>query len=319
MKKRALVVGSVAFDVIFDIHGKLQDEILIENGKLGRQNLMFTAKERRQFFGGTGANISYGLGLLHAKPLLFSVAGNDFSGQFSKHLEKSGVTLRIVEEKGWTATFYGMSDTLNQQIGVYQPNAYKNIDSVSLSQSLSASDFKEIGVAIFSAGTGKSIHKHIKELRQKKGSDAVIIFDPGQVISVFYNKKLLEETAKLADIFIGNEIEFKQLETILGYSHSKLLHKGLRAVIKTQGERGSTIYEKNRTTHVKSVEPSKTIETTGAGDAYRAGLIYGILKKLDLESACRIGAYLGSKCVETVGGQAYKINLREIQKLFLRN
>src|SRR3989344_6976365 len=109
-RTRALVVGSVAFDLIFGIHAKIQDEILVDkNGKLGRQNLMFSAKTREHFWGGTGGNISYGLGLLSKKPLLFSLAGQDFSGSgFEPRLKKAGVDSRVVvDTKGWTATFYG--------------------------------------------------------------------------------------------------------------------------------------------------------------------------------------------------------------------
>ena len=315
MKKRALVVGSVAFDMIFGIHGKIQDEILVEkDGTLGRQNLMFTAKTREHFWGGTGGNIAYGLGLLNTNPLLFSLAGKDFDGSgFGPHLKAVSVDSRVViDKKSWTAIFYGMSDELGQQIGVYQPNAYEGIDAIPLSKTLSKRDLASVGVAIFSAGTGKSIYRHMKELRGRLGKNVIIIFDPGQVISIFYDKKLLEATLKLADIFIGNEVECKQLKTILGYSHAKLLNQGLRAVIQTNGERGSVIYEKNRATVIKAVKPKKIVETTGAGDAYRAGLIYGILKGFDLPSACRIGAYMGAKNVETVGGQAYNINIDDI-------
>ena len=245
-KRRALVVGSVAFDVIFEIYGKIQDEILIENGALGRQNLMFVAKEKKHFFGGTGGNISYGLGKLGIKPLLFSLAGKDFEGEFKNHLTRAGIDVRVaVKKDAWTATFYGMSDEKTQQIGVYQPNAYEAIDKISLSETISKKDLAGVGVAIFSAGTGKSILRHMRELRDNLGGKVVIIFDPGQVISVFYDKKLLEQTLKLVDVFIGNEVECKQLKTILGYSHAKLLNQGLRAVIQTNGERGSVIYEKN--------------------------------------------------------------------------
>lgn len=307
-KDKALVVGSVAFDLIFNIRGKIQDEILVENGQLGRQNLMFTAKAKEHYFGGTGANIAYGLGLLGNQPLLFSLVGQDFLGDFSKHLTQVGVDLRVVvKPKEWTATFYGMSDEQTQQIGVYQPNAYEQIDSLSLAKTLSPKDLAQVGVAIFSAGTGKSIYKQMKELRQKLGKQVVIIFDPGQVISVFYNKKLLEQTLALADIFIGNEIEFKQLEAILGYTHDKLLHRGLRAVIQTLGAKGSMIYEKTGQTQIKAVKAKKVLETTGAGDAYRAGLIHGLLQGLTLPEACRLGAYLGAQNVATKGGQNYRI------------
>lgn len=316
-RRRALVVGSVAFDVIFGIHGKIQDEILIENGKLGRQNLMFVAKEKKNYFGGTGGNISYGLAKLGMKPLLFSVAGKDFEGDFSKHLNQVGVDVRVkVEKSGWTATFYGMSDEETQQIGVYQPNAYEAIDKVSVTEMISKKDFDDVGVAIFSAGTGKSIYKHMKEVRDLRGKDVCVIFDPGQVISIFYDKPLLEKTLKLADIFIGNEVECKQLETILGYGYKKLLDSGLKAVIQTNGEQGSVLHEKENVTEIKAIKPKKVVETTGAGDAYRAGLIYGILNGKTLIDSCNVGAYMGAQNVETFGGQSYNVLINDVEEKF---
>ncbi|KKW10231.1 MAG: PfkB domain protein [Parcubacteria group bacterium GW2011_GWA2_49_9] len=318
---RPLVVGSIAFDLIFPIHGKIQDEILVEkNGKLGRQNLMFTAKTKESFFGGTGGNISYGLGLLGKKPMLFSLAGKDFRGEFETHLTESGVDSRVaVDEKGWTATFYGMSDELGQQIGVYQPNAYEKVHTLPLSKTISPKDFKDIGAAIFSAGTGMSILRHMKEVREKCGKDVTIIFDPGQVISIFYDKKLLEETLALADIFIGNEVECKQLQTILGYTHEKLLAKGLSAVIETLGEKGSILYEHDvlarkhgrafvlKETFVQPVKAGGVVEATGAGDAYRAGMIAKLLEGKNLKEACTFGAKVASRSVAYRGGQTYSL------------
>mgnify|MGYP001606354103 FL=1 len=307
-RTRPLVVGSVAFDLIFGIHGKIQDEILVEkNGKLGRQNLMFTAKTREHFWGGTGGNIAYGLGLLKAKPILFSLAGADFEGSgFGPHLKRAGVDSRVViDKKGWTAVFYGMSDELGQQIGVYQPNAYEKIDSLSLAKTISPKDCSELGVAIFSAGTGKSIYRHMKETRVRCGKEITIIFDPGQVISVFYDKTLLERTLALADIFIGNEVECRQLQTILGYSHSKLLARGLSAVIETLGEQGSVIYERGRTTRISATRARKIVEATGAGDAYRAGLIAKLLEGKNLKEACEFGSKIAALSIGKRGGQTY--------------
>ena len=307
-RTRALVVGSVAFDMIFGIHGKIQDEILVEkDGTLGRQNLMFTAKTREHFWGGTGGNIAYGLGLLKKKPLLFSLAGMDFDGSgFGPHLKKADVDSRVVvNPKSWTAIFYGMSDELGQQIGVYQPNAYEKIHTIPLSKTISAKDFKEVGVAIFSAGTGLSILRHMKETREKCGKDTLIIFDPGQVISIFYDKALLEKTLALADIFIGNEVEIQQLQKILCYDMSALLTTGIKAVIETLGEKGSVIYEATGRTAIKAVKAKKVVEATGAGDAYRAGLIAKLLEGADLKVACAFGARLAAQSVAFRGGQTY--------------
>lgn len=317
-RTRALVVGSVAFDLIFGIHGKIQDEILVEkNGKLGRQNLMFTAKRRESFFGGTGANIAYGLGLLGKRPLLFSLAGSDYEESFAKHLARAGVESRVViSESKYTATFYGMSDELGQQIGVYQPNAYEKIHTIPLSAALAPKDFDSVGVAIFSAGTGKSIYRHMKETREKCGKSVTVIFDPGQIISIFYDKALLEKTLALADIFIGNEVEYKQLQTLLGYSRERLLSRGLRAVIETRGEQGSILYESAHrcTVHLKmyrtsipAVKTKKVVEATGAGDAYRAGLIAKLLEGKTLKEACSFGATIATRAVARHGAETYHL------------
>lgn len=327
-RTRALVVGSVAFDLIFGIHGKIQDEILVEkDGTLGRQNLMFTAKSREHFWGGTGGNIAYGLGLLGTKPLLFSLAGKDFAGSgFLPHLRKARVDSRVViDETGWTATFYGMSDELGQQIGVYQPNAYEKVHTFPLSKTISPKDFKNIGVAIFSAGTGMSILRHMQETRKRCGKDTLIIFDPGQVISIFYDKALLEKTLALADIFIGNEVEIKQLQTILGYSIEKVLEKRVHAVIETLGEKGSVIYgnpslragvaykyDRSYTPriekmYIKAVRTKKVVEATGAGDAYRAGMIAKLLSGRNLRESCKFGAKVAARSVGSRGGQNYRV------------
>ncbi|TSC55288.1 MAG: adenosine kinase [Parcubacteria group bacterium Greene0416_79] len=325
--KRPLVVGSVAFDLIFGIHGKIQDEILVgKDGKLGRQNLMFTAKTREHFFGGTGGNIAYGLGILGTKPLLFSLAGRDFERSgFGPHLKKAGVDSRVVvNEKSWTAVFYGMSDELGQQIGVYQPNAYERIDALSLARTIAPKEFESVGVAIFSAGTGKSIYRHMKEAREKCGKNTLIVFDPGQVISIFYDKTLLEKTLALADIFIGNEVEIKQLQTILGYRIEDVLRKGVRAVIETLGEKGSVIYEmpqkqslafahgrgqmlKVKKTAIRAEKARRVVETTGAGDAYRAGLIAKLLEGKTLKQSCEFGARIAARSVAYRGAQTYRI------------
>jgi len=306
--KKCLIIGSVAFDILFDIHGRIQDEILIQSGKLGRQNLMFTAKEKRQFFGGTAGNIAYGLGLLKEKPLLFSVVGKDFDGEYAPHLKHAGVDTRVVKDReGFSATFYGMNDKLGQQIGVYQPNAYAKADTTSLFSSCTKKDLKEVTVAIFSAGTEKSIYKNMSELRKICKNNVQIIFDPGQVLSIFYDKKSLERTLALSDIFIGNEVEVEQLQSILGYSIERILEGRVSTVIRTLGAKGSFVYTKESTLTIKPVKPKKVVETTGAGDAYRAGLISGLLQGKSLELSCALGAKLGSRSVEKLGAQTYKV------------
>jgi adenosine kinase len=93
---RALVVGSVAFDVIFGIHGDIRKEIIVKEGAVDKVNMMFTAKGKQRYFGGTAGNIAYGLGLLEEKPMVFSVVGKDFQQEYGLHLEKHLVELKTI-------------------------------------------------------------------------------------------------------------------------------------------------------------------------------------------------------------------------------
>ncbi len=309
-RNRALVVGSVAFDVLFDVHGTIHDRIVIKKGKLGKQNLMFTARDKNERYGGVGANIAYGLGLLGAKPILFASAGKDFKHGFEKHLRKYGVDARVhVEKDAWTAVFYGMSDESREQIGVWQSNAHDMLGKISIVEKLGAKNLKDVTVAIFS-GAPATNYNHIKAVRKLLGKHVRIILDPGKMI-LSGDKTVLKDCLRLSNIFIVNDTELHQTQTLLGCSADGIVRLGPSDVIETKGGEGSIIHESGKTTRVSAFKPKRVVETTGAGDAYRAGLMYGLLQGLDLPAACRIGSYLGAKNVETRGGQMYRVKSGE--------
>ncbi|MBU6390300.1 hypothetical protein KGQ31_01995 [Patescibacteria group bacterium] len=309
---RPLVVGSVAFDIVFDVHGTINERIVLQNGKLGRQNLMFTAKERQEFFGGTGANIAYGLGLLHAHPILFSAVGRDFAPHFQKHLESNGVEPRVhVEKDNRTAAFYGFSDEQKEQIGVWHANAHDSLERISIVDTFGKKTLSDVSVAIFSGAPTVTL-RHMKAARGLLGKKVKIIFDPGQMI-LFYSKKQLKQALSLADIFIVNDVELRQALGTLEGTVKDIFPRGPKAVIETRGASGSVLHEPNGATKIAAVKPRKVAEVTGAGDAYRAGLMYGLLRGKTLSEACRIGAILGARSVETAGGQTYKLSREEIQ------
>ncbi len=312
MRDQALIVGSIGFDIIFGIHGDIRDEIPWKDGKVGAVNLMFTAKNKEVYYGGTGGNISYGLGLLDKTPLLFSVAGKDFQDDYSDHLKELGIDLRVFipdKEDSYTAVFYGISDEKYQQIGIWQPNSYGDyIEEIKLSKTLSQKDFDSVKIAIFSPGTGISTRNQMLELSKKTGGNARIIFDPSQVLSIFYDKQLIKECLSLADIVISNETEIAQFETLFDLEVEDILAHGVEYVIETLGDKGCNIYSKEEKLKVKAIKPNKIVETTGAGDAFRSGLISGLLDDLDIEEAARLGNKMGATSVQEYGGQGYKIN-----------
>ena len=275
MKKgKILVSGSVVLDTIF----------------------------QKEFFGGTGANIAYGLGKLKASPLLFSLAGHNFKKIFYPHLKKNGVEMRIhVDISGLTARFCVKSDKKGKEIISWQPNVYKKINKISLTKKIKINELKEVSIAIFSPGTSESILKHMYELRHI-APNATVIFDPGQEIYNF-SKKILEKCINSCDIFIVNEIEYTQTKKILGKDPRKFIKK--KIIIETRGEKGSAVFDGKKIIKVPAVHPKCVLDTTGAGDAYRAGLIFGLWQGISLTKACAFGAHTASKNIGCLGCQKY--------------
>ena len=274
---------------------KNRGEILI----VGPVAIDTIAKEESN--GGTAANMSYGLGILGLEPMLFSSVGVDFLGAFEKHLKKCGVDLRVhIDKKNKTAHYYDVFESSKRQ-NVFHLNAYKNIAKVSLDKIVPKEDIKNVTFAVFSSSTSASTVKHIQNLK-KYSPNAIIIFDPGREI-INFSRTGLTRCMNLCDIFIVNENEYKQAKNILK-KDLRQVFKG-KIIIETLGEKGSIIFDGKKEMKIKAIRPKCVVDTTGAGDAYRAGLIFGLWKGFSLKKACTIGARLASKNVEYMGCQRY--------------
>jgi len=313
MKKTAkiLVSGSIVFDTIFDLESAISDQVSIENGIASKQNLMFLAKQKKVYYGGTGGNISYGLGLLGHKPSLFSIVGRDFV-EYEKHLKSKGIILKTKKDPaGYSATYYSMTDTKKEQIGIFQGGVYHtHINDVSLADNISVKEIVSYDYAIFSPGTAKSIVKQMYEFR-KINKKAVIIFDPGQMIAISFDEKLLEKALKIADIAVWNDVEANYLHNHFKFDLKKIFSIGVKKVVETRGALGSVLFTQVDgeivETKVEALKVKKVLDPTGAGDAFRAGLIDGLVQGLPFDKAMKMGAKLGAKCVASQGGQTYTI------------
>jgi adenosine kinase len=308
-RKQALIVGSVAFDIIFSVHNKFKEELLLKDGDIADISMMLTAQNKKVFYGGTGGNIAYGLGIQGESPYLFSVVGDDFNHDYKTHLEDHNVNLKLVTKSGeHTATFYGISDLIKNQIGIFQPNTHGDyMENISLSDALSQEDLDTIKIAIFSPGTGLSIKNHLKEFREKAGVEPLVILDPSQVLSIFFTQDLLKECIQMSNIFIGNETEIDQLQKILNLNLDQVLNLGLQYIIETKGSDGCVIHSLDNKITIDPVQATNFVEQTGAGDAFRSGLVKGLLQDLNIADACRIGNIMGSLNVEAEGGQNYRL------------
>ncbi len=308
---KILISGSLVFDTIFELNSSIGDQVAIENGKASKQNLMFTAEEKEIYFGGTAGNICYGLGLLKEPSFVFSAVGKDFDG-YEIHLQNNGGIFRGKKDpKGYTATYFGMTDTKKEQLGIFQPGAYgKNINSLSLLSNFSRQELEGIVCAVFAVGTAKSITKQLTEFR-KINKEAFTIFDPGQMLAIDFTRELLEKSLKNSDILIVNDTEFSYIKNHFEFELKSIFELGVRYIIETKGADGSSLYElENETiqeTKIKSPKVKKVLDPTGAGDAYRAGIIHGIVNDLDIKDSMILASKLGAECVKHRGGQTYKI------------
>jgi len=254
-------------------------------------------------YGGTAGNISYGLGLLKSHPMLFSLVGYDFK-EFQAHLKKNGVDVRVALDKNKkTANFISVSGAKGERVESWHPNAYEKIHEVSLKKTIKSRELENTKIAIFSPGYPHSTLKHLIEFRAY-APRALVIFDPGQMITL-YNKKTFSTCMELADMLILNALEYKQIKKILGADPIRLFKN--KIIIRTEGERGSVIFQNKTKNKISPVKPKVVMDTTGAGDAYRVGLIYGLYTGKSLEESCRLGAGIAAKCIEFVGCQEYKI------------
>jgi adenosine kinase len=193
----------------------------------------------------------------------------------------------------FTAHCYNVSDPLHQQLVIWQPNHYEANKDQSLTEFYQLAELEQFTHAIFSAGTPDSILKHMSEFRAVN-TEAVTIFDPGQ-ISPFFTAEQFKTCVDLASIVIGNKVEAEHFEAYMNNfwpEHvTQITTFGADGVRYRAGRMGES-------THVPAVVAETVLETTGAGDAFRAGLIHALSQSLPLEEALALGAQLGADSVQ---------------------
>ncbi|MDQ5971668.1 MAG: adenosine kinase [Patescibacteria group bacterium] len=277
-KSKILVCGSVVIDII----------------------------SKKKFYGGTAGNIAYGLGQMKARPLLFSLVGKDFNKEYGPHLAKNGVDLQVrTDKKMNTANFSYSILEKGSSNEIWEPNAYVNINKLSILETVDIKKLKDVSIAIFAPGNPESTYNHLLEFKNF-APKAQIIFDPGQMIN-YYSKQQFISCMNLADILILNNNEYGKISKILDKDLVKFFTNSNKTIIKTSGANGSNIYNKSKITNINAPKPKQVLDAMGAGDAYRAGMIYKLWQGKSITAACKFGATIASINVEYIGCQSYKI------------
>ncbi|MDR4508772.1 MAG: carbohydrate kinase family protein [Candidatus Brocadiaceae bacterium] len=305
-----LVSGSLAYDRIMDFPGKFSDHILPE--KIHLLNVCFMINELNENFGGTAGNIAYALSLLGESPTILATAGRDFEpyrNWLAQH-EISTDHIKVINEE-LTAGAYITTDLADNQITAFNPGAMKFGSHFEFN-----SVVKEDTLAIVAPGNLDDM-SNFSNMYKQRGID--YIFDPGQSLPAWSDMQL-REMIDGSKIFICNDYELQLTQEKTSMTDDDILERTGMLIV-TKGEYGSVIKRKENNElkifDIPIARASKVCDPTGAGDAYRAGLIKGLLSsRKDIVHAAKIGALCATYAVEVYGPQNFQFTAEEFNKRF---
>jgi adenosine kinase len=298
---RIFVSGSLAYDRIMDFPGRFVDHIFPE--KIHILNVCFMVNGLTERFGGTAGNIAYNLALLGESPYILATAGDRDFGPYRDWLEQLGLPLAGIKEisQEFTAGAYITTDLSDNQITGFNPGAMKFASDYSFDGLDSAA-----ALAIVAPG---SLDDMLAYTRFYKDRGVRYIFDPGQSIPAWGGDDL-REMAEGSQALIVNDYELEMFRQKTGLDVTDLLALTPN-LITTRGEQGSLLQLNGGSEEVPAVPARRVLDPTGAGDAYRAGLLKGLSLGLGWSDAARMGAVLASFSVEQQGTQEHRLGIQE--------
>jgi adenosine kinase len=301
---RALICGSVAFDNIMVFEGRFKDQILAD--QIHILNVSFLVPRLRREFGGCAGNIAYNLKLLGDPGYPMATVGRDFA-LYREWMQQTGVPadyLRTVESEH-TAQAFITTDLDDNQITAFHPGAMQHAHLNTVS------DASGVALGIVAPDGRDGMLEHAAQFAQAK---IPFIFDPGQGLPMFGGEELRAFIGQ-ASWVAANDYEWQMLQQRTGWSAREITER-VEALIVTRGAEGSVIHVKGREIAIPSARPRAVVDPTGCGDAYRAGLIHGLLRGLDWEITGRIASLMGAIKIEQRGTQNHRFTLEEFADRF---
>ena len=304
-----IVTGSFAFDYIMQFPGRFTDHILPD--QLEKISLSFLVDEMKKVRGGCAPNIAYSLALLGERPRLMAAAGQD-AAAYRDWLSASGVDtslLRIYDDV-FTASFFVNTDRDQNQIASFYTGA------MARARELSFHDLDdEVNMAIISPNDPAAMDKYARECREL---DIPYIYDPSQQVARVGGDELAAGLTG-ARILILNEYEYNILRKKTGLDQNRLLER-VECIIITKGKKGSTIMSRDvPPLDVPAAQPNAAYDPTGVGDAYRAGLIKGLVRGYPWEVTGRLASLAAIYVLEHPGPQPQPYTRREFAQRYRQN
>lgn len=300
----ALICGSLAFDNIMVFPGRFKDHILPD--KIHMLNVAFLVPELRREFGGCAGNIAYNLKLLGGDGVPMGTVGRDFA-PYADWFASQGIDARYVRayDDQFTAQAYITTDLDDNQITAFHPGAMANAHEQAVPSDAG------ISIGIVSPDGKDGMGSHAREFA---AAGIPFIFDPGQALPQFEGPELLE-MVELATWLTVNDYEMQLVSERTGLEPSALAQR-VSALIVTRGGEGSQIHSDGKITEIPAAPVGGLADPTGCGDAYRAGLLYGLMNELGWEVTGRLASLMGAVKIESHGTQNHRPDRDELARRY---
>ncbi len=302
-----LICGSIAYDNIMVFNGRFKDHILPE--QLHILNVAFLVPDLRREFGGCAGNIAYNLQLLGGRPLIMATVGDDHQ-PYAYRLDRLGLAQHHVRHvpQTFTAQAFITTDLDDNQITAFHPGAMNQ------SQLNHVRDVRDVRLGIVAPDGREGMLQHAREFH---AAGIPFLFDPGQGLPMFDGAELLE-FVRLADFVAVNDYEGQMLQEKTQLRLDQIAQQ-VKALVVTLGARGSVIFTGGQQLEIPCAEADSVVDPTGCGDAYRAGLLYGIANGMDWQHTGRLASVLGALKIAHRGGQNHHFTRAEIAARFRQN
>jgi adenosine kinase len=301
---KILVTGSIAYDTIMVFPDRFRNHLLAD--QLHILNVCFLTPEMRREYGGTAGNIGYNLKLLGEDPLVMATVGEDIQ-PYLERFDELGIATRLLKRipGQFTAQAFITTDLDDNQITAFHPGAMNHSHQNHVTRELGA------GLAIIGPDGKDGMLQHARECA---AAAIPFLFDPGQGLPMFSAAEI-DEFLRLADFVAVNDYEGKLLEEKSGRKLEQLACE-VKALVYTLGAKGSVILAAGQRHEVPCVPAQAVVDPTGCGDAYRAGLLYGIAHGWDWPTTGKLGAVMGALKIAHRGAQNHSAARDEIESRF---
>jgi adenosine kinase len=308
MTKTALICGSVAYDTILQFPDRFKSHILPD--KIHILNVSFLVPDMRREYGGCAANIAYGLKLLGDVGVPMATAGHDFT-PYRERMQALGIPLEHIKvvPDTFTAQAFITTDLDDNQITAFHPGAMQHAHQNRVSDAGPG-----VALGIIAPDGRQAMIEHAAQFAAAK---IPFIFDPGQGMPMFGAEDLKTFIAQARWVAV-NDYEWGLLQQKTGFTVSDITAQ-VEALVVTRGAEGSVIHAEGRTLTVPCAKPRAIVDPTGCGDAYRAGLIHGLLRGLDWETTGRVASLMGAIKIESRGPQNHRFTQAEFESRYREN